>query len=117
MVPKKQRLEIGDPLKTRHFYLFRGSSLVIKYFPNTYSRARIAVIVSKKVHRNATKRNYSKRRILGIFREISGFEVPFDVLCIPQKGFDDLSNEQLRIDLIQFLNILKEQESTQVGTT
>jgi ribonuclease P protein component len=74
----------------------------IIFCKNNENISRFAVIVSTKVHRLAVKRNFLKRRIKSILRElISVLPRGFDVLIIVKKNC-------LNIDFNEIKNQLKE---------
>jgi ribonuclease P protein component len=87
--------------------LSQGKRKDVQYFKiifckNNENISRFAVIVSKKVHRLAVKRNFLKRRIKNILRElVSVLPQGFDVLIIVKKNC-------LKIDFNETKNQLKE---------
>lgn len=83
----------------------RGTLSALKYAKNPRRKnSRIAVVVSKKVHKSAVARNRMRRRIYEIMREYNELAVePHDmVFSVYSDQLVDLSDEKLR-------SIIKEQ--------
>jgi ribonuclease P protein component len=81
----------------------------IIFCKNDKKISRFAVIVSTKVHRLAVKRNFLKRRIKNILRELVSF-LPrgIDILIIVKKNCFNINFKETRKQLKEFLiEILK----------
>ena len=69
--PKSNRLQKADDFSS--VFNFRksrtGTYFRIHYCPNTLQHSRLGLVVSKKVHKRANKRNYMKRFLREIFRQ------------------------------------------------
>lgn len=77
----------------------RSAHLAIKYLPNPRRKSyRLAVVVSKKVHKSAVKRNRIRRRLYEIFREHqSQFVAPHDLVCVVfSDQITTMSSQELR---------------------
>lgn len=61
----------------------RGQNLSLKYLANPRRKTyRLAVVVSKKVHKSAVMRNRIRRRIYEIVRKHQAdITKPFDIIC------------------------------------
>ncbi|SRR5258708_39359577 len=59
----------------------RGPHLALRYIRNSRSQMfRVAVIVSRKIHKSAVKRNQVRRRIYEVVRTGSAITEPFDLV-------------------------------------
>ncbi len=67
---QQHRLRTADDFSS--VFLFRrvlyGGFIKIHYKPNTLSHSRLGLIVGKRVHKKANKRNYMKRALREFFR-------------------------------------------------
>ncbi|HEY1835941.1 MAG TPA: ribonuclease P protein component [Candidatus Saccharimonadales bacterium] len=67
----------------RNGKVVRGPHCLLKYAPNNRrSTYRVAVVVSKKVHKSAVVRNRIRRRIYEAVRSYIKPDVPIDVIYI-----------------------------------
>lgn len=88
-LPKNTRLGKIDRVITPHF--------IVKVSPNDLSVTRFAVVVSKKVHKSAVKRNGVRRQFQACFLEIlPSFSRPTDSLCIALPSSANLSHKELK---------------------
>lgn len=78
----------------------RGPMFSTKFAPNNKKQNfRFAVVVSKKVHKSAVKRNLIRRKIYGVARQFKIVE-PFDiVITIFSEKLLEQSAEQIKKDL------------------
>jgi ribonuclease P protein component len=83
-------------------FLFRkvrfGTYLKIYYKPSDKSNSRLGLIVSKKVHKRANKRNYMKRVLREFFRLNQAFWNNYDIVvrvhkCFGQTDFTLINSE------------------------
>lgn len=90
-------LSKGANQKTPHF--------VFKRFKNELGWNRYAIVISKKVEKSAVKRNYKRRQIYHIFKEL---DVPsqssFDIVLLAKKSLLTLSFQDLKDSIKQYLN-------------
>ena len=84
------RLKEADEFSS--VFLFRkvrfGAYFKIHYKPNELPNSRLGLIVSKKIHKRANKRNYMKRVIRELFRHNSPGFNNHDIIVRVQKCFD-----------------------------
>lgn len=76
----------------RHGKGFRTDGIGIKVSPSKKEDYRLAVVVSKKVHKSAVKRNRIRRRVFEQFRQIrksNGQPIKYDIIITAFK--DDLA--------------------------
>ena len=108
MIAQKYRFHGHGSLK----YVFnngqseRSRSLAIKWVANSRRHhARLAVIVSKKVHKSAVKRNRVRRRIYEMSRPILIDAPAIDVVVsVYSKEVVDMSHDELAVDLLPLLS-------------
>ena len=77
----------------------RGPLMALKFAPNPRRRSyRLAVVVSRKVHKSAVKRNRIRRRIYEIIRHhMPEFKTPSElVITVYQAEVADLSADDLQ---------------------
>lgn len=82
----------------------RGPFCSFKYIRNNRrDRYRMAVVVSRKVHKSAVVRNRIRRRIYEIIRtEASRINAPYDIVCIVYSDqLATLPAEQLRTAILE----------------
>jgi len=85
----------------------RGNSTSIKWIsPNNRPKTRVAVVVSKKVHKSAVTRNRIRRRIFEIIRRnIDQITTPSDiVITVFDDSLADISHDKLETDIKGLLN-------------
>ena len=93
-LPKNTRLGRIDKIATPFF--------LIKISPNNLSVTRFAVVVSKKVHKSAVKRNAVRRQFQACFLEIlPNFSNPTDSLCVALPSSLNASQKELKEALIE----------------
>ena len=86
MIGRRNRFHGHNALKTvyQHGTTVRGSVISLKFNQNKRQTYRIAVVVSKKVHKSAVVRNRIRRRIYEICRkqtttDLNGFDLVFTI--------------------------------------
>jgi ribonuclease P protein component len=57
----------------------RGPLFSVRYAPSNRDSYRVAVVVSRKVHKSAVGRNRMRRRVYGAIRQL-GLSKPFDIV-------------------------------------
>ena len=94
------RLKEADEFSS--VFLFRkvrfGTYFKIHYKPNELPNSRLGLIVSKKIHKRANKRNYMKRVIRELFRlyapEFNNYDIIVRVQkCFVQENFNTIKTE------------------------
>lgn len=109
MIPKQHRfhgLNALNPVYKRGRGIRQGA-LTLIYLPGKKSDYRLAVVVSKKVHKSAVVRNRIRRRLYEIIRDIKkqdGQAWPFDLVltCFDEKIAGQPA-EELRSDVEKLL--------------
>lgn len=101
MIGRKNRFHGYGSLRYvyRHGQTVRGPLCALKYAPNNRrSEYRLAIVVSKKVHKSAVVRNRIRRRLYEAFRlESSAFKAPHDlVLTVFNEQVATISAEDVR---------------------
>lgn len=85
----------------------KSESLLLKYTNNDLTNPRIAFVVSNKVHKLATKRNYIKR----ILRNIAHEHIPslpnIDIVIIAFKEINTKKYTEVKQELDYLLNKIK----------
>lgn len=108
MIPVTNRFHGHGSLR----YLFKNAQAVrsklftIRYTPNPHRKAsRLAVIVSKKVHKSAVGRNRMRRRLYEILRqELPAFQGVFDIaLIVTSAEVMSVEHDELRSTLQEIL--------------
>lgn len=81
----------------RHGSTVRGQHLAVRFIRNNRrSEYRLAVIVSRKVHKSAVLRNRVRRRIYEIVRTGKSITLPYDiVVTVFSDQIAELSSEEL----------------------
>lgn len=64
-----------------------GKFFKLHYKPNELSNSRLGFMVSKKIHKRASQRNYIKRIIREFFRTNQSDWIPLDLIVRAQKHF------------------------------
>jgi len=87
----------------------RTSSLSLKYAPSNRPDYRLAVVVSKKIHKSAVVRNRIRRRIYENVRILSGsFVRPYDLLItVYDESIASIPAEKLQSDVVVLLQKAK----------
>ena len=83
----------------QHGETVRGPLISLKYVKNDRRKSyRLAIVVSKKVHKLAVRRNRIRRRLYEAFRhEEAGIITPYDmVVTVFHEQVADMPNEELR---------------------
>ena len=100
------RLKEADEFSS--VFLFRkvrhGTYFKIHYKPNELTNSRLGLIVSKKIHKRANKRNYMKRVIRALFRYNAPKFNNYDIIVRVQKCF---TPEDFNAVQAEFLNLTK----------
>ncbi len=78
--------------------------LKINYKPTTLIHSRLGIIVGKKVHKRATKRNYMKRTLRELFRVHSHNWQAYDIIIRINKYFTAENYSQIKLE---FINLTK----------
>jgi len=79
--------------------VYQNSSFLLKFLKNNTKILRIGVAVSSKITRKATERNYHKRIVRAILKEITeGLDVGYDIIFIIQKGAEEKNFKELKKD-------------------
>jgi ribonuclease P protein component len=110
MLPVKYRLTKDRDFKKINASgkAFFSSRLRIKFLANNQGFSRFAVVVSNKVSKQATKRNYLKRQIREIFRlNMPKIKINYDVICSAGARALGAKYQDLEKDLIFLLNKAK----------
>lgn len=81
----------------RHGQTVRGQLLSLKYMPSNRQTYRVAVVVSRKVHKSAVVRNRIRRRVYECVRLSAGeFRAPHDlVFTVFSERVADMPHEEL----------------------
>lgn len=97
---KAQRLKTADEFSS--VFIFRKTRYTpyfkIHFKPNELGYSRLGLIVSKKIHKRAVKRNYMKRLIRELFRyncqNWDNYDVVFRVQkCFTVDNYPEISHE------------------------
>lgn len=107
MVKKEYRLpkEMIKPLY-RSRNILRAKGFIIHYKKNELDHARFTIVVSKKVHKHAVKRNRLKR----VFREVmkNHLENQYDFLITLNPSVNlELTSRQLTFDMKKLFSQIK----------
>jgi ribonuclease P protein component len=97
----------------RHGQTVRGPLMSLRYAPNNKRQDyRLAVVVSKKIHKAAVARNRMRRRIYEAFRAQVTPNIAYDlVITVFQPSLEDLPDNELR----QQVSSLLEQANLTAG--
>lgn len=85
----------------------KSSCLLIKYTSNGLTNPRIAFVVSNKVNKLATKRNYIKRVLRNISKEHISLLPNIDMVIIALKEINTKTYIQIKQELDTLLNKIK----------
>jgi ribonuclease P protein component len=101
MIGRKNRFHGHGSLRYvyRNGQIVRGPLCALKYVPNDKRKDyRLAVVVSKKVHKSAVVRNRIRRRLYEAFRlESPNFKQPHDmVLTVFNEQIATISGEEVQ---------------------
>ena len=101
--PGDNRLKKADEFSS--VFIFRkvlhGNYLKIHYKPNELGCSRLGLIVSKRIHKRANKRNYMKRLIRELFRCEKVAWGSYDVVVRVQKCFVQTDYTLLKDEFIR----------------
>ncbi len=87
---------------------FFSSRLRIKFLANEIGILRVGVVVSNKVSKLSTKRNYLKRQLRSIFRlNMPKIKGNYDIICSAGQKAVDSKYQDLEKDVIFLLNKAK----------
>lgn len=93
-----QRLKTADEFSS--VFLFRkvyyGPYFKIHFKPSELTCSRLGLIVSKKIHKRAVKRNYMKRLIRELFRNDCNTWGNYDLIVRVQKYFTHVDYLEIR---------------------
>lgn len=112
MLPKQNRLTTNYEYRLTRFLAQKLSqkksskNLTIYYLsPNNYKGdTKIGIVVSNKIHKNATTRNKLKRRYRAILRDqISNLKPNYWIVVHPRLSSLELSHEELSSEVITLL--------------
>lgn len=97
------RLKKADEFSS--VFIFRkvlhGHYLKIHYKPNELGYSRLGLIVSKRIHKRANKRNYMKRLIRELFRCEKVAWGSYDVVVRVQKCFVQTDHTRLKDEFVR----------------
>ena len=79
-----------------------GFFLKAYYHPNQLTHSRLGLVVSKKVHKRANKRNYMKRVIRELFRQKQNTWVGHDIVVRVQRAFTHADYLKIQMDFDTF---------------
>lgn len=85
----------------------RSNSTAIKWIsPNRRPKTRVAVVVSKKVHKSAVTRNRIRRRIFEIVRfQLEQIHTPSDIIItVFDDSIADIPHDKLEAEISDLLN-------------
>ena len=103
---KEHRLKKADEFSS--VFIFRkvksSEFLKIHYKPNSLDHSRVGLVVSKKVHKRANKRNYMKRVIRELFRINQSKWQPYDIVVRVNKAFNKEDFQKIKQE---FHNVTK----------
>jgi ribonuclease P protein component len=83
----------------------RGQSLALKYCKNQKrTDYRLAVVVSKKVHKSAVTRNRIRRRVYEIIRKKTDLKDAYDmIISVYDEGVATCTNDKLESQVIALI--------------
>lgn len=88
----------------------RTSLFTLRYKTNSHSFDRFSIIVSKKIHAKAVKRNLIRRRIYEAIRKNkllrNSSKKWFDVVLIPRKNIIDIMYKDIEKAIIHIFSLL-----------
>jgi ribonuclease P protein component len=104
MISRKHRFHGYNSLRQvyRHGDITRGSIFAVKSMPNQRRQTyRVAVVVSRKIHKSAVSRNRMRRRLYELVRELEPqITQPFDiVITVFQDALLETPSAQLKSQL------------------
>jgi len=85
----------------------KSESLLLKYTNNDLTNPRIAFVVSNKVNKLATKRNYIKRILRNISREHISLLPNIDIVIVAFKEINTKKYTEVKQELDNLLNKIK----------
>lgn len=105
MLQKNHTLTVKDFQATmQKGRAYQNSSFLLKFLKNNEKTLRIGVGVSSKITRKAVKRNYHKRVLRALLKEIiQDFTVGYDIIFILQKGAEEKFFKELKKDVQELL--------------
>ena len=79
----------------------KGKGLSLRAIKNPRRKTfRVAVVVSRKVHKSAVKRNRIRRRIYEIIRKEHNINKPYDLIIMVYDGFlADIDSQKLSAEI------------------
>jgi ribonuclease P protein component len=98
MLLKTKRLQKDKDIKTvlRLGKIASSSKLVIKWLPNKISNPKLALVISKKIDKRATKRNQIRRVLREHLRQNYLLKPGQNIVIVVRPGTQNLDNKQLR---------------------
>jgi len=104
MFPKKQRISSSE---IKNLFSSNGKSkrtdlFLIKNQINGLEYPRFAIVIPKKVYKLATKRHFTKRKIVSIIKTIENIPNE-DFIINLRKNVSSLSDEELKKELAKIL--------------
>ncbi|MFN7094927.1 MAG: ribonuclease P protein component [Burkholderiales bacterium] len=106
---QSHRLKKADEFSS--VFIFRkvkhGKYLKIHYKPNELSNSRLGIIVSKKNHKRANKRNYMKRTIRELFRHNQAIWNNYDLIVRVNKFFTPSEFEEVKQEFNYLTKVLQ----------
>ena len=107
------RLKAADEFSS--VFLFRkvrhGVYFKIHYKPNELPNSRLGLIVSKKIHKRANRRNYMKRVIRELFRQNASNFSGYDIIVRVQKCFNHQDFSVVNTEFFHLTKILINSQS------
>jgi len=94
MISKSNRLNRSEINNIKQFPLkYRDGGMLVLYQKNRLTYSKVAVVVSKKIHRKAVQRNYLKRIVMGtISQQLKKHpSLSFSLIFYPSKIYTQLS--------------------------
>jgi len=88
-------------------FLFRrvlhGRYIKIHYRPNTLGYSRLGLVVSKRIHKKANRRNYMKRLLRELFRQHHEQLSPHDIIIRVVNYFDYAHYLAVKTEYLQLM--------------
>ena len=109
MLNKKYRIHLKKDFQNvfKERKVLKSSSILIKYTQNDLSNPRIAFIVSNKVNKLATRRNYIKRICRNIVKDNLLLLPNKDIIVIALKEINSKKYLEVRKELDTLINKIK----------
>lgn len=106
MLHKNYRLSSRNAVRrsSRYGKQAKYAEFSVRYIDNKFEKARLAVVVGKKVSKSAVKRNRIKRQITEAYRQniLEKITEPLDIVVfVHNKKASDKPPKQLTLDLLK----------------